>query len=104
MLLLLTTHLQGTWDVFLFAIRHWYVFDYTMLTLTFNSLTFCMNVVVGTVEGGRAPTKIKTDLKKPIVNLACHPRLPVLVAYYIFLLCWEFFFLYWFSRHLLFAR
>ncbi|RDX80621.1 hypothetical protein CR513_38809, partial [Mucuna pruriens] len=34
--------------------------------------------VVGTFEGGRAPTKIKTDLKKPIVNLACHPRLPVL--------------------------
>ncbi|KAH7566546.1 hypothetical protein JRO89_XS08G0183600 [Xanthoceras sorbifolium] len=34
--------------------------------------------VVGTVEGGRTPTKIKTDLKKPIVNLACHPRLPVL--------------------------
>ncbi|WVZ25767.1 hypothetical protein V8G54_004311 [Vigna mungo] len=29
--------------------------------------------VVGTVEGGRAPTKIKTDLKKPVVNLACHP-------------------------------
>lgn len=38
-------------------------------------------VVVGTVEGGRAPTKIKTDLKKPIVNIACHPRLPVLVWY-----------------------
>ncbi|KAE8695355.1 hypothetical protein F3Y22_tig00110718pilonHSYRG00077 [Hibiscus syriacus] len=35
--------------------------------------------VVGTIEGGRAPTKIKTDLKKPIVNLACHPRLPVLL-------------------------
>ncbi|CAN1343668.1 hypothetical protein LINPERPRIM_LOCUS39866 [Linum perenne] len=35
--------------------------------------------VVGTVEGGRAPTKIKTDLKKPIMNLACHPRLPVLI-------------------------
>lgn len=45
-----------------------------------NSL-FCFNMheVVGTVEGGRAPTKIKTDLKKPIVNLACHPRHPVLV-------------------------
>lgn len=38
-----------------------------------------MHEVVGTVEGGRAPTKIKTDLKKPIVNLACHPRHPVLV-------------------------
>ncbi|KAK4792051.1 hypothetical protein SAY86_022486 [Trapa natans] len=38
--------------------------------------------VVGTVEGGRAPTKIKTDLKKPIVNLACHPRLPVLYVAY----------------------
>ncbi|XP_077212659.1 transducin/WD40 repeat-like superfamily protein [Tasmannia lanceolata] len=38
--------------------------------------------VVGTVEGGRAPTKIRTDLKKPIVNLACHPRLPVLYVAY----------------------
>ncbi|MBA0833905.1 hypothetical protein Goarm_006315, partial [Gossypium armourianum] len=35
--------------------------------------------VTGTIEGGRPPTKIKTDLKKPVVNLACHPRLPVLV-------------------------
>ena len=42
-------------------------------------ICFTMNEVVGTVEGGRTPTKIKTDLKKPIVNLACHPRLPVLV-------------------------
>ncbi|XP_011039199.1 PREDICTED: uncharacterized protein LOC105135830 [Populus euphratica] len=38
--------------------------------------------VVGTVDGGRAPTKIKTDLKKPIVNLACHTRLPVLYVAY----------------------
>ncbi|XP_064984198.1 uncharacterized protein LOC135624480 [Musa acuminata AAA Group] len=38
--------------------------------------------VVGTVEGGRPPTKIKTDLKKPIVHLACHPRLPVLYVAY----------------------
>ncbi|KAL2348411.1 hypothetical protein Fmac_002411 [Flemingia macrophylla] len=38
--------------------------------------------VVGTVEGGRPPTKIKTDLKKPIVNIACHPRLPVLYVAY----------------------
>ncbi|KAI5418139.1 hypothetical protein KIW84_042681 [Lathyrus oleraceus] len=38
--------------------------------------------VVGTVEGGRTPTKIKPDLKKPIVNLACHPRLPVLYVAY----------------------
>uniref|UniRef100_R7W694 Transducin/WD40 repeat-like superfamily protein n=1 Tax=Aegilops tauschii TaxID=37682 RepID=R7W694_AEGTA len=38
--------------------------------------------VVGTVEGGRPPTKIKTDLKKPIVNLACHPRLPVFYVAY----------------------
>ncbi|XP_047964874.1 uncharacterized protein LOC125209315 [Salvia hispanica] len=38
--------------------------------------------VVGTVVGGKAPTKIKTDLKKPIVNLACHPRLPVLYVAY----------------------
>ncbi|XP_020584805.1 uncharacterized protein LOC110027638 isoform X2 [Phalaenopsis equestris] len=38
--------------------------------------------VVGTVEGGRPPTRIKTDLKKPIVNIACHPRLPVLYVSY----------------------
>lgn len=38
--------------------------------------------VVGTVEGGKPPTKIKTDLKKPVVNLACHPRLPVLYVAY----------------------
>ncbi|MBA0833904.1 hypothetical protein Goarm_006315 [Gossypium armourianum] len=38
--------------------------------------------VVGTIEGGRPPTKIKTDLKKPVVNLACHPRLPVLYVAY----------------------
>ncbi|MBA0592088.1 hypothetical protein Gorai_009075, partial [Gossypium raimondii] len=37
---------------------------------------------VGTIEGGRPPTKIKTDLKKPVVNLACHPRLPVLYVAY----------------------
>lgn len=41
---------------------------------------FGLHEVVGTVEGGRPPTKIKTDLKKPVVNLACHPRLPVLVS------------------------
>lgn len=52
-----------------------------------------MLVVVGTVEGGRAPTKIKTDLKKPIVNLACHPRLPVLVTY-----CFPFFSLFSLKR------
>ncbi|PKU85291.1 hypothetical protein MA16_Dca010450 [Dendrobium catenatum] len=38
--------------------------------------------VVGTIEGGKSPTKIKTDLKKPIVNLSCHPRLPVLFVAY----------------------
>ncbi|KAG0492776.1 hypothetical protein HPP92_006174 [Vanilla planifolia] len=38
--------------------------------------------VVGTVEGGKPPTRIKTDLKKPIVNIACHPRLPVLYVCY----------------------
>ncbi|KAK8937905.1 hypothetical protein KSP40_PGU003515 [Platanthera guangdongensis] len=38
--------------------------------------------VVGTVEGGRPPTRIKTDLKKPIVNISCHPRLPVLYVGY----------------------
>lgn len=51
--------------------KHLYVF--------FNAL-FSLIIVVGTVEGGRPPTKIKTDLKKPIVNLACHPRLPVFVS------------------------
>lgn len=45
-----------------------------------------MLAVVGTVEGGRAPTKIKTDLKKPVVNLACHPRLPLLVNKFNFIL------------------
>ncbi|GLJ44307.1 hypothetical protein SUGI_0927300 [Cryptomeria japonica] len=39
--------------------------------------------VVGTVEGGRPPTKIKTDLKKPVVNLACHPRSPLLYVAYV---------------------
>ncbi|KAL9268350.1 hypothetical protein AKJ16_DCAP18000 [Drosera capensis] len=41
-----------------------------------------LHIVVGTVGGGRAPTKIKTDLKKPIVNLACHPQQPVLYVAY----------------------
>jgi hypothetical protein len=50
-----------------------------LLIIKFFYICFCIQKVVGTVEGGRAPTKIKTDLKKPIVNLACHPRLPVLV-------------------------
>ena len=56
---------------------------YTMRSYTSlsNSL-YVMHEVVGTVEGGRAPTKIKTDLKRPIVNLACHPRLPVLVHFH----------------------
>ncbi|KAJ7550942.1 hypothetical protein O6H91_07G125900 [Diphasiastrum complanatum] len=38
--------------------------------------------VVGTVEGARAATKIKTDLKKPISELACHPRSPLLYVAY----------------------
>ncbi|KAF7149422.1 hypothetical protein RHSIM_Rhsim03G0142900 [Rhododendron simsii] len=38
--------------------------------------------VVGTVEVGRAPTKIKTDLKKHIVNPACDPHLPLLYVAY----------------------
>lgn len=50
-----------------------------------NSWIVSLHEVVGTVEGGRAPTKIKTDLKKPVVNLACHPRLPVLVTCLIWL-------------------
>eukprot|EP00249_Psilotum_nudum_P034386 c53380_g1_i1 orf=3-1235(-) len=39
--------------------------------------------VVGTVEGARAATKIKTDLKKPITFLACHPRSPLLYVAYL---------------------
>jgi type IV secretory pathway TrbD component len=35
--------------------------------------------VVGTVEGSKPVTKIRTDLKKPITDLACHPRGPYLV-------------------------
>ncbi|KAG0492789.1 hypothetical protein HPP92_006187 [Vanilla planifolia] len=38
--------------------------------------------LLNTVEGGKPPTRIKTDLKKPIVNIACHPRLPVLYVCY----------------------
>eukprot|EP00897_Mesotaenium_endlicherianum_P010465 jgi/Mesen1/9447/ME000626S08698 len=38
--------------------------------------------VVGTVEGVRAATKIKTDVKKPITGLACHPRQPLLYIAY----------------------
>lgn len=54
------------------------LFSYYSVELVLN-LQYLVFEVVGTVEGGKAPTKIKTDLKKPIVNLACHPRLPVLV-------------------------
>ncbi|KAG6551052.1 hypothetical protein Mapa_007285 [Marchantia paleacea] len=38
--------------------------------------------VVGTIEGVRAATKIKADLKKPITDLACHPRSPLLYVAY----------------------
>ncbi|KAG0579545.1 hypothetical protein KC19_4G105700 [Ceratodon purpureus] len=39
--------------------------------------------VVGTVEGVKAATKVKMDMKKPIMQLACHPRQPHLyVAYH----------------------
>jgi len=51
-----------------------------LVMLTDLQSFFGLHEVVGTIEGGRPPTKIKTDLKKPIVNLACHPRLPVLVS------------------------
>lgn len=37
-------------------------------------------IVVGTVEGVKTATKVKMDLKKPITQLACHPRHPVLVS------------------------
>ncbi|KAI5057844.1 hypothetical protein GOP47_0027859 [Adiantum capillus-veneris] len=39
--------------------------------------------VVGTVEGAKPVTKIKTDLKKPITDLACHPRSPLLYVAYL---------------------
>ena len=42
--------------------------------------------VVGTIEGVKAATKIKTDLRKPITELACHPRHPVLVLFPVFAL------------------
>lgn len=38
--------------------------------------------VVGTVEGVKQAAKIKADVKKPIVQLACHPRNPVLYVAY----------------------
>lgn len=38
--------------------------------------------VVGTVEGAKPVTKIRTDLKKPITDLACHPRSPLLYVAY----------------------
>lgn len=42
-------------------------------------LVAVFETVVGTIEGVKTATKIKTDLKKPITELACHPRHPVLV-------------------------
>jgi hypothetical protein len=44
-----------------------------------GGIFFVCATVVGTIEGVRAATKIKTDLKKPITELACHPRHPILV-------------------------
>ena len=72
--------------VFFCLLRRLIVAIYLLMFLVFHFqvLTFWFLLVVGTVEGGRPPTKIKTDLKKPIVNLACHPRLPVLVDNHIF--------------------
>ncbi|XP_024515952.1 uncharacterized protein LOC9649415 [Selaginella moellendorffii] len=34
--------------------------------------------VVGTIEGAKPATIIKTDLEKPVTGLACHPRSPLL--------------------------
>lgn len=39
--------------------------------------------VVGTVEGVKSASKVKMDLKKPITELACHPRHPVLYVAYL---------------------
>ncbi|XP_024518338.1 uncharacterized protein LOC9639327 [Selaginella moellendorffii] len=38
--------------------------------------------VVGTIEGAKPATIIKTDLKKPVTGLACHPRSPLLFVAY----------------------
>ena len=38
-----------------------------------------MVAVVGTEEGAKSAMKMKTDLKKPITGLACHPRGAILV-------------------------
>lgn len=70
---------------FVFSVHDSSLWCFFLLLIFFFIWFFA--VVVGTVEGGRAPTKIKTDLKKPIVNIACHPRLPVLVCYSIQVLC-----------------
>ena len=43
-------------------------------------LGWACETVVGTVEGVKAATKVKMDMKKPIMQLACHPRQPHLVA------------------------
>jgi hypothetical protein len=50
----------------------------------FHVLTTCFLLVVGTVDRGRPPTKIKTDLIKLIVSMTCHPCLPVLINSHIF--------------------
>lgn len=39
--------------------------------------------VAGNVEGGRAPTKIKTNLEKPIVNIVFNPQSPLLYVTYV---------------------
>jgi hypothetical protein len=40
-------------------------------------------IVVGNVEGERAPTKIKMDLKKLLVNIACYLCSPFLYVAYV---------------------
>ncbi|GFY93826.1 transducin/WD40 repeat-like superfamily protein [Actinidia rufa] len=58
----------------------------TQTTMVVPQLPFLLlrtsSSVIGRRARGRAPTKIKTDLKKPIVNLACHPRHPLLYVAY----------------------
>lgn len=68
---------------FLVFLYSWWECHFRLLIQQFslNGDLFGLCEVVGTVEGGRVPTKIKTDLKKPVVNLACHPRLPILVSF-----------------------
>ncbi|KAF9593025.1 hypothetical protein IFM89_019752 [Coptis chinensis] len=73
-------HLKRGWNVFL-PITEVHLALTPLQPVVFFGFHRRMSVtVVGTIEGGKAPTKIKTNMKKPIVNLVCHPWLPVLAV------------------------